>query len=188
MTDNTTTTSNGSEIYIHEIYRLVDEYIEKELDGDKSKVNESFLDMIFYISDRTARPNTENIELLDDIFNIYIRLCAKYNVLPSLEVFSFLVKINRSTFATWRNGKHRSSTSHPTTVQKWFDICKGFTVNRLHNKGGTDANLIFAAKAAYGMAETAPIQLDSVKPALTAADLPPALEPMESSQIEDKNG
>lgn len=186
MTDNTITDSNGSEIYLHEIYRLVDEYIYAELDGDKSKVNESFLDMIFYISDRTVKPSTENIELLDDIFNIYIRLCAKYKVLPSLEVFSFLVKINRSTFADWRHGRTRLNTKHSTTVQKWFDICKGFTVNRLHNKGGTDANLIFAAKAAYGMAETAPVMVDTIRPTLTAADLP-RLQQVESPQIEDKS-
>lgn len=43
-------------------------------------------------------------------------------------------------------------------MKKWFDICKNCTLNRLHNQPGTNANLIFVAKAAYGMAETAPVQ------------------------------
>ena len=40
----------------------------------------------------------------------------------------------------------------------WLDTCKGFTIDRLHNQAGANANLIFIAKANYGMAETAPIQ------------------------------
>ena len=54
-------------------------------------------------------------------------------------------------------GDYRTATAHSNTVKKWFDICKNCTLNRLHNQPGTNANLIFVAKAAYGMAETAPI-------------------------------
>ena len=55
-------------------------------------------------------------------------------------------------------GDYRANSSHGTTVKRWFDICKNCTVNRLNNQSGTNANLIFIAKAAYGMAETAPVQ------------------------------
>lgn len=115
--------------------------------------------MIFYISDRIPKPSNDNIELLDELFDVYVRICTRYNVLPTLEVFSFLVSINRSTFSDWMRGDYRTSTSHGTTVKKWFDICKNCTVNRLNNQAGTNANLIFVAKAAYGMAETAPVQV-----------------------------
>ena len=114
--------------------------------------------MIFYIADRITKPSNDNIELLDELFDVYVRICTRYNVLPTLEVFSFLVSINRSTFSDWMRGDYRTSTSHGTTVKKWFDICKNCTVNRLNNQAGTNANLIFVAKAAYGMAETAPVQ------------------------------
>lgn len=150
--------SNGADVYRHEIMELADEYIDTELEGDRSLVQDSFTDMIFYIADRIDKPDNADIETLDNIFNIFIRLCSKCHVLPTLEVFSFLVGINRATFTDWSNGEYRSSTAHGNTVKKWFDICKSFTINRLHNKGGTDANLIFIAKAAYGMAETAPVQ------------------------------
>ena len=165
---NTTVTEQGIEVYENDIYRHVDEYINtvlqvtpEEFDTQKeykSTVADSFVDMIFYIADRIPKPSNDDIELLDNIFNIFVRVCSKYNVLPTLEVFSFLVNINRSTFSDWMRGDYRTSSSHGTTVKKWFDICKNCTVNRLNNQPGTNANLIFVAKAAYGMAETAPVQ------------------------------
>lgn len=124
----------------------------------KAVIADSFVDMIFYIADRIPKPSNDDIELLDSIFNIYVRICTKYNVLPTLEIFSFLVGIERRTFTKWSNGQYRTSTSHGDTVKKWFDICKNCTINRLNNQPGTNANLIFVAKAAYGMAETAPVQ------------------------------
>ena len=165
---NTTVTEQGIEVYDNDIYRLVDEYINtvlqvapEEFDTQKeykAVVADSFVDMIFYIHDRIPKPSNDDIELLDNIFNIFVRVCSKYNVLPTLEVFSFLVGINRSTFSDWMRGDYRASSSHGTTAKKWLDTCKNCTVNRLNNQPGTNANLIFIAKAAYGMAETAPVQ------------------------------
>lgn len=165
---NTTVTEQGIEVYENDIYRLVDEYINtvlqvtpEEFDTQKeykATVADSFVDMIFYIADRIPKPSNDDIELLDNIFNIFVRVCSKYNVLPTLEVFSFLVNINRSTFSDWIRGDYRTSSSHGITAKRWFDICKNCTVNRLNNQSGTNANLIFVAKAAYGMAETAPVQ------------------------------
>lgn len=173
MTDNTVKTADGVEMYLHDIYYYADEYIERELDGDIDSVSDSFPALILYIADNISKPDNADIGLLDSIFNIYIRLCSKYKVLPTLEMFSFLVNINRATFTDWSNGEYRASSEHGNTVKKWFNICKSFTVNRLHNKGGTDANLIFIAKAAYGMAETAPVQtVNEHQRVLTAAELP----------------
>ena len=166
---NTVVVDQTIEVYENDIYRLVDEYIETVLqvspeDYDtpkeyKAAVADAFVDMIFYIADRIPKPSNDNIDLLDELFDVYVRICTRYNVLPTLEVFSFLVNINRSTFSDWMRGDYRISTSHGTTVKKWFDICKNCTVNRLNNQAGTNANLIFVAKAAYGMAETAPVQV-----------------------------
>lgn len=136
--------------------------------------------MIFYIADRIPRPGTEDIDLLDDIFSVYIRLCSRYKVLPTLEVFSFLIQINRATISSWIAGECRSSSGHGHTAKKWFDICKSFTVNRLHNKGGTDANLIFVAKAAYGMAETAPVRIEEEQRRQLSTD--------ELIMLDDKSG
>lgn len=173
MTDNTVKTADGTEMYLHDIYYYADKYIQEELNGNNENIQDSFPAMILYISDNIEKPSNDNIKLLDDIFNIYIRLCSKYKVLPTLELFSFLVNINRDTFHSWSVGEYRASTAHSDTVKKWFNICKSFTVNRLHNKGGTDANLIFIAKAAYGMVETAPVQTaNTAQRVLTATELP----------------
>lgn len=167
--NNTIITDQGIEVYENEIYSLVDQYITTVLqvspdDYDTQKeykaiIADSFVDMIFYIADRIPKPSNDDIELLDNIFDVYVRICTRYNVLPTLEVFSFLVGIERRTFTDWANKKTRSATAHSDTVKKWFDICKNCTINRLNNQTGTNANLIFVAKAAYGMVETAPVQV-----------------------------
>lgn len=171
---DTEKTPDGVEIYIHDIFYYADQYVDQELGGKTDRIKEMFPDMLVYIAERIPKPPNENIGLLDSIFDIYVRLCTRNGVLPTLESFSWLVGVERRTFTDWSQGRYRSSTAHPDTVKKWFDICKSHTVNRLINKGGTDANLIFAAKAAYGMAETAPVpmQAQQEERVLSAAELP----------------
>lgn len=169
---NTVKTEAGIEVYTNDIFAYADEYVEEVRGGDDEGMADYFPDMIYYISDRIPKPPHDDIDLLDSIFNIYTRLCARYRVLPTLECFSWLVNINRTTFTDWSNGEYRASSGHAVTVKKWFNVCKSAAVNRLTNKGGTDANLIFIAKAAYGMAETAPVQITPQKRILTASELP----------------
>ena len=169
MKDNTIKTEKETEVYLSNINIYAAEYINTVLcvsphsENNRKEVAESFVDMIFYIADHIQKPSNDDIELLDHMFSVFVRLCSKYHVLPTLEVFSFLVGIERRTFTDWANGRTRTSTAHSDTVKKWFDICKNCTLNRLHNQPGTNANLIFVAKAAYGMAETAPVQADHVQ-------------------------
>ena len=167
MKDNTDITSAGIEIYRHDINYYADEYIRNELEIDhvdqesKKIVKDSFVDMLFYISDRISKPDNADIKALDNIFSVYVRLCSKYSVNPTLEAFSFLVDINRATFTSWNNGDYRTQ-EHSDTVKKWLNICKGFLVDNLGNSKGTDANKIFIAKAAYGMAETKAVEHEQI--------------------------
>lgn len=167
MKDNTDITSTGIEIYRHDINYYADEYIKNELELEhvdqesKKIVKDSFVDMLFYISDRISKPDNADIKALDNIFSVYVRLCSKYSVNPTLEAFSFLVDINRATFTSWNNGDYRTQ-EHSDTVKKWLNICKGFLVDNLGNSKGTDANKIFIAKAAYGMAETKAVEHEQI--------------------------
>lgn len=167
MTDNILKTSEGIEVYKNNINYFADEYIKNELGidhvslEDKQTIKDSFVDMLFYISDRINKPDNADIKALDYIFNVYVRLCSKYSVNPTLEAFSFLVDIDRTTFTTWANGDYRTA-EHSNTVKKWLNICKGFLVNNLGNSKGTDANKIFIAKAAYGMAETKAVEQERI--------------------------
>ncbi|MBR1930345.1 MAG: hypothetical protein IJ833_02575 [Lachnospiraceae bacterium] len=191
MKNNTVIANNGAEIYTNNIYFYADQFINEELDEERRKdiYNNAniFMAMILYISDNIDKPDNDDIELLDSIFNIYIRLCSKYNMSPTLECFAMLININPTTFSKWSSGEYRTniyfdskgerikdfaawqlnhrgeeyraepSTAHSQTVKKWKETCKNFLINSLQNSRGTDANKIFIAKAAYGMVETAPV-------------------------------
>lgn len=185
----TVMSNNGSEIYKNEINRLFDEYIQSELKIDpdefrdpdnKKTVRDNFGDMILYIADHIEKPSNDDIELLDSIFEIYKRLCVRCGMLPTLETFSDLVSINNATFTDWANGEYRARSAHGKTVKKWKEECRGKLVDSLHQQSGTNANRIFIAKAAYGMVETAPLQLEAIN------NMAPALSQEDIRQIADQ--
>lgn len=191
MKDNTEIAYNGTKVYTNRIQELADEFINNQLDDKQREEmpnnSNTFMAMILYISDNIPKVDNNDIQQLDNIFNIYTRLCVKYNMLPTLESFSMLININPGTLSDWSSGALRStvyydsegkyikdfaawqlnhrgeqyraepSTAHSEAVKKWKNICKNFLVNSLQNSRGTDANKIFIAKAAYGMVETAPV-------------------------------
>ncbi|MFG6319539.1 MAG: hypothetical protein K1W33_06795 [Clostridia bacterium] len=171
---NTETANDGIEVYTHRLFALADEYIKERLGGKEEDVQKNFRDLIFFMADRIEKPDNSEIELLDDLFEAYTRVCARYGKLPTLECFSWLVKIDRNTFTDWQKKEYRSSTAHSSTVKKWLNICRGFTVDELSNSKFANPNLIFIAKAAYGMRETAPLPALETenKRILSASELP----------------
>ena len=156
-------TSNNDkliEVYTHDIFYYADQFIDEELDGKKDKelLKSNFRSLIYFISDNINKPDMNNIELLDSIFDIYLRLCAMCDIIPTLEAFAWLCKINLHTFACWKNGNYRKVTpEYSATVKKWQEICRGSLTFSLTQSKGGDINRIFIAKAVYGMAETAPV-------------------------------
>lgn len=171
---NTDVANNGIEVYVNQIFLLADEYVETKLEGKEENVPENFRDMIFYLSDRIDRPDNNDIEALDCLFEAYVRLCTHYHKLPTLECFGWISGIDRNTFTDWKNGAYRSSTGHGRTVKKWLSICQGFVVDELSNSKFANPNLIFTAKAAYGLRETSlvPPPETGNNRVLTAAELP----------------
>ncbi len=155
MKANTVITSSGAEVYANSISEYADEFISLELDNRDEDVHDNFQALIFYLSDRIEHPDNGDVDALDAMFDAYVRLCVKYGVLPTIEMFAILVKINRATFTDWKNREYRT-LAHSNTVKKWLSTCKALVIDRLHNQRGTDANLIFTAKAAYGMIEATP--------------------------------
>lgn len=145
------------EIYTNEIFLLADEYIQTQLDGNVEKIKDYFRDLVLFISDRIEKIDNSDIETLDIAFSAYVRLCTKYSKLPTLELFSLLVKVNRSTFTDWSNKEYRKNTTHGEKVKEWLNTCKSFVIDELTNCRIANPNLIFIAKAAHGMRETAPI-------------------------------
>lgn len=161
MKDNTVTTVDGIEVYTSQITEIADRYIADLEDIDSIYTYEVFTDLLLYISDNmTPLDNYNDITVLDNLFNIYKRLCSKYRVLPTLYDFSMMINIDPSTITRWMNGETRGglTSEHCKTAKKWKQYCAGRLASNLSNSKGTDANKIFIAKAAYGMAETKAVE------------------------------
>ena len=165
MKDNTITTVDGIEVYTSEVSEIVDRYIDDLEDIDSIYTYEVFTDLLLYISDNmTPLDNYNDIRVLDNLFNIYKRLCSKYRVLPTLYDFSMMINIDPSTITRWMNGETRGglTSEHCKTAKKWKQYCAGRLASNLSNSKGTDANKIFIAKAAYGMAETKAVEQEQI--------------------------
>lgn len=165
MKDNTVTTVDGVEVYTSQITEIADRYIDELEDIDSIYTYEVFTDLLLYISDNmTPLDNYNDITVLDNLFNIYKRLCSKYRVLPTLYDFSMMINIDPSTITRWMNGETRGglTSEHCKTAKKWKQYCAGRLASNLSNSKGTDANKIFIAKAAYGMAETKAVEQEQI--------------------------
>ena len=165
MKDNSITTVDGVEVYTSQITEIADRYIADLEDIDSIYTYEVFTDLLLYISDNmTPLNNYDDIRVLDNLFNIYKRLCSKYRVLPTLYDFSMMINIDPSTITSWINGDYRGgpTSPHSKTAKKWKQYCAGRLASNLSNSKGTDANKIFIAKAAYGMAETKAVEQEQI--------------------------
>ena len=165
MKDNTVTTVDGVEVYTSQIAEIADRYIADLENIDSIYTYEVFTDLLLYISDNmTPLDNYNDITVLDNLFNIYKRLCSKYRVLPTLYDFSMMINIDPSTITRWMNGETRGglTSEHCKTAKKWKQYCAGRLASNLSNSKGTDANKIFIAKAAYGMAETKAVEQEQI--------------------------
>lgn len=165
MKDNTITTVDGVEVYTSQITEIADRYITDLEDKESIYDYTVFTDMLLSISDNmTPLNNYNDITVLDNLFNIYKRLCSKYRVLPTLYDFSMMINIDPSTITSWINGDYRGgpTSPHSKTAKKWKQYCAGRLASNLSNSKGTDANKIFIAKAAYGMAETKAVEQEQI--------------------------
>lgn len=165
MKDNTITTVDGVEVYTSQITEIADRYISDLEDKENIYDYTVFTDMLLSISDNmTPLNNYNDITVLDNLFNIYKRLCSKYRVLPTLYDFSMMINIDPSTITSWINGDYRGgpTSPHSKTAKKWKQYCAGRLASNLSNSKGTDANKIFIAKAAYGMAETKAVEQERI--------------------------
>ncbi len=183
---------NGIEVYEHDIKYYADEYI-SQLPEKEDSINNNpslFTGMIKYIYKHLFKPgkkdkvkynantnlDTGDIELLNNIWEVYTELCYKYNKRPTILNFSLLIGIDNRTIDTWRRGEFRAgedgaSSAHSRTVKKWLAECESSLVD-----GATERNsvgCIFALKANYGYTET-PQRVEIVngqQPEQIAADI-----------------
>ena len=194
---NTVRAENGAEVYESRIHELADEYINTLSDPESINNNPSlFTGMIKYIYKYLFKPgkrdkvkynsntvlDTGNIDLLNNIWDIYTELCYKYNKRPTILNFSLLIGVSSDTIDTWRRGEYRTgsdgaSSVYSDSVKKWLKECESSLVD-----GATERNsvgCIFALKANYGYTET-PQRIE-----ITGANTP-ALSQEDIRQIADQ--
>ena len=75
-----------------------------------------------------------------------------------------IYRVPKDSFDRWMNGETRGglTSEHCKTAKKWKQYCAGRLASNLSNSKGTDANKIFIAKAAYGMAETKAVEQEQI--------------------------
>lgn len=113
MKVNTVKTADGTELYLHRIQELADEYI-NSLDDPSLICNPQtsfFNGMIKYINNNYFKYNPidySDIEYIDSIWDIYTSLCYKYNKYPTIIEFCLLINISRDTVWDWKKENTRA--------------------------------------------------------------------------------
>lgn len=163
---NTTVTEQGIEVYTSTINYYADEYVDSLYDQEEiHKPNSNqFTGMIKYINKSIGfdRRILENIDVLNEIWDVYTELVYKYNQKPTIEEYALLIGIHRDTIYSWAKGEYRAddyceklSLSRSDTIKKWQDEC---ALGRYKSAASGNVGGIFLCKAVDGMAETAPVQ------------------------------
>lgn len=126
MKGNTVTASDGSEIYLNNIFQYADEYIASLNKPEDIHKKQCFAGLIKYISTK-IRPiiDLDDLVLLDNLWNVYTSLCYRYNHVITIERYCILININRDTFYSWYKGETRNnyceelSATRSDTIKKW---------------------------------------------------------------------
>lgn len=164
MKNNTVTAYNGVEIYTDNIFYYADEYISTLRNADDIYSSNVFTGLIKYIKRNVKfdKDIYEDIDVLNNIWEVYTELVYKYNHKPTIEEFSLLIGIHRDTIYSWMNGETRKDdyseilgTSRSDTIKKWQDECR---LGRYKSAATGNVGGIFLCKAVDGMTETVVIQ------------------------------
>ena len=117
-------TADGNEIFENEIEeRFIQFFTDRGFDPYKDKIehnraNAAFMDIydhLFKPDEHTVRKNNRNskldyadIDTLNNIARIFIKLCNEFNLTPWLYMYSSLTGITEETLTTWSNGEYRN--------------------------------------------------------------------------------
>lgn len=151
----------NTDIYANKVYELADDWAQaRNITSFENFRKNMATDLILYIHDRLVLPTPDQINELDQLFDAYVHLCARFSIRPTLYQFSLLCGIGNDTFSDWLGGEYRTKQPiYAQSVKKWKKLCEGVLAADLTNSDGSSANMIFALKSAYGWTEIAPLQI-----------------------------
>lgn len=168
MQDTSTKAGNGVEVFEDDIYIYAQQYIDSLPDASALSTPNSntFTGMIKYINRHMGftKAMYADINILNNIWDIYTDLVYKYMQKPTIEEYCLLTGISRETIYSWMNGItrvdnneicHKLGSSRSDTLKKWQAEC---ALGRYKGAASGNVGMIFLCKAVDGMAETAPVQ------------------------------
>lgn len=199
---------NEMTVYNNDIELYTDEYINALSDSTLIYKTMAFNGLLHYIymkvfkyKDNTVRYNNKrsvidynNTYIINDLINIYVDLCFKYNHIPTILGFSVFTGIDNTTINDWLNSNTRVNNdvvevmekgkplTHFQTAKRLKDICEhALLSNTVENNS---IGSIFALKANYGYTDTPTTQVitDNKEPLPAIEDVerrylkPPKLE------------
>lgn len=220
MKGNTDSAAGGQEVYRHRILELADEYINTldnpdDIYNNKNNLFDGMIKYIYLYYFKNNKVDYDDVEELDNIWDMYTFLCYKYNRNPIIIEFCGMVNIHRDTLHSWKTGDTRGykyytkdgiqikdlpawkinhqgeeyrkkpSTSHSDIVKKWQAECE-----KVQYRGATErfsTGSIFVLKADYGYTETAPVPTANANQRTISASEPIRLDQKDTvCSIEDK--
>lgn len=171
MAENTTLVEyNGISVYSNDIELITEEYISQLPDSDmiyKSPVFSGLLECIYkrYLKHVVInnKPYGYDYDVLNSIFyNIYIPLCGKYGISPTVVQFSSFVKVAKDNFTDVATGYYSNGSrvrpERIRTVKNWFNTCEAGLLGKAVNDNGVGA--IFALKANYGYRDNTTLTIE----------------------------
>lgn len=200
MIDNTVKSNNGVEVYTDNMLYYADEYIGTLRNPDDIYTSSVFTGLIKYIKRNVKFDKSiyEDIDILNNIWEVYTELVYRYMQKPTIEEFSLLIGVHRDTIYSWMNGEHRGniyrdkdgnvindfftwynshrgepytqepSTVRADTIKKWQDECR---LGRYKSAAAGNVGGIFLCKAVDGMVETAPVPVANQEQHRTAEQI-----------------
>lgn len=160
---------NDISIYSSDIQLLTEEYI-STLDNPemiyKSLVFSGLLEYIYKrllcnILPDNNKPN--DYDLLNAVFyEIYIKLCYRYNINPTIIGFSVFTHIDNTNLSDIKNGVYRTDKSkvNPGTsqlVKRWYSVCESGLVGKVADSSSIGS--MFLLKSVYGYSDNQTITI-----------------------------
>ena len=160
-------------IYESDVNMIESEYIESLPDQSlifKSSCFNGLLNLIYdrFLKNILRKDKRIDYQLSNAVFdNIYIPLCTRYNICPTvLQFVTIMLHIPIEHITDIKNGIYRSNgsevtKSHTQAIKRWYSVTESIMLGKAVNESSIGS--IFGLKAVYGYSDQSPIQLEVTK-------------------------
>lgn len=166
--------ANNISIYESDIVNVMENYITSLPNEDmiyKSAVFTGLLDSIYKRLLKSVITNDYGInnrqydyKVLNDIFyNIYIPLCYRFDITPTVIAFCVLCNVSNKTISEIHNhgfySDNKVNKAITEIIEKWYQVCESGLLNRAISSNSIGS--IFALKSVYQYSDQQTIRLET---------------------------